>query len=65
VRDIVQQLPPFVTTVGLFVDATPEQVREVLAQVPLSLLQFHGDECCGILSAIWCAVDKSPSNAAR
>ena len=44
VRDIVQQLPPFVTTVGLFVDASVEQVREVLAQVPLNLLQFHGDE---------------------
>ncbi len=45
VRDIVQQLPPFVTTVGLFVDASVEQVCEVLAQVPLNLLQFHGDEC--------------------
>ena len=31
VRDIVQQLPPFVTTVGLFVDASVEQVCEVLA----------------------------------
>lgn len=44
VRDIVQQLPPFVTTVGLFVDATPQEVHSVLAQVPLNLLQFHGDE---------------------
>lgn len=37
-------LPPFVTTVGLFVDAEPSFVREVLAAVPLDLLQFHGDE---------------------
>jgi phosphoribosylanthranilate isomerase len=37
-------VPPFVTAVGLFVDATEEQVREVLRQVPLTLLQFHGDE---------------------
>lgn len=37
-------LPPFVTTVGLFVDAEPPFVREALAAVPLDLLQFHGDE---------------------
>ncbi|MDB5764227.1 MAG: phosphoribosylanthranilate isomerase [Herminiimonas sp.] len=35
---------PFVTSVGLFVNATPKQVAEVVEQVPLSLLQFHGDE---------------------
>ena len=37
-------LPPFVTTVGLFVDATPGVVESVLALAPLDLLQFHGDE---------------------
>ncbi len=37
-------LPPFVSTVGLFVDADPAFVREALAAVPLDLLQFHGDE---------------------
>lgn len=37
-------LPPFVTTVGLFVDADAGYVHEVLAAVPLDLLQFHGDE---------------------
>lgn len=42
--ELVQALPPFVTTVGLFVDPTAEAVHEVLAQVPLDLLQFHGDE---------------------
>jgi phosphoribosylanthranilate isomerase len=41
---IVGALPPFVTTVGLFVDAAPEAVWAVLAAVPLDLLQFHGDE---------------------
>jgi phosphoribosylanthranilate isomerase len=43
-RAIVEALPPFVTTVGLFVDAEASHVREVLAAVPLQLLQFHGDE---------------------
>lgn len=42
--DIIQQLPAFVTTVGLFVDAEPEFVRSVQSAVPLDLLQFHGDE---------------------
>lgn len=41
---IATQLPPFVDAVGLFVDAAPEHVYEVLSQVRLSLLQFHGDE---------------------
>jgi len=43
-RAIVGALPPFVTTVGLFVDESAEQVRRVLELVPLDLLQFHGDE---------------------
>jgi phosphoribosylanthranilate isomerase len=43
-RMIARALPPFVTTVGLFVDATADTVREALAAVPLGLLQFHGDE---------------------
>lgn len=37
-------VPPFVTRVGLFVNAEAHFVRETLAQVPLDLLQFHGDE---------------------
>jgi phosphoribosylanthranilate isomerase len=41
---IVNALPPFVTRVGLFVDAKPEQIRQVLDKVGLDLLQFHGDE---------------------
>ncbi len=37
-------VPPFVTVVGLFVNPLAEYVREVLAQVPLDVLQFHGEE---------------------
>ena len=43
-RSIVDILPPFVTTVGLFVNAEAGAVRETLANEPLQLLQFHGDE---------------------
>ena len=41
---IVRALPPFVTVVGLFVDALEDYVRAVLERVPLDLLQFHGNE---------------------
>jgi phosphoribosylanthranilate isomerase len=37
-------LPPFVSVVGLFVNAEADFVRQVLGSVPLDLLQFHGDE---------------------
>ncbi|MGQ5523694.1 phosphoribosylanthranilate isomerase [Chitinimonas sp. PSY-7] len=43
-HEIVAATPPFVTTVGLFVDAEPSLVEGVLRTVPLDLLQFHGDE---------------------
>jgi len=41
---IVAALPPLVTVVGLFMNAEPEAVRAVLTEIPLHLLQFHGDE---------------------
>ena len=37
-------LPPFVTRVGLFVDASPDRVKGILQAVSLDLLQFHGEE---------------------
>jgi phosphoribosylanthranilate isomerase len=37
-------LPPFVTPVGLFVNASAAQVREACEAIPSLLLQFHGDE---------------------
>lgn len=41
---IVRALPPFVTAVGLFVDAPEEEVRTVAARAGIHLLQFHGSE---------------------
>lgn len=41
---IVKNLPPFVSSVGLFVDADPKSVFTVLETVQLDVLQFHGDE---------------------
>ena len=41
---IARALPPFVPCVGLFVDATAAEIDQILSKVPLSVLQFHGEE---------------------
>lgn len=41
---IAAALPPFVTTVGLFVNPDAADVRAALGALRLDLLQFHGDE---------------------
>ncbi len=41
---ISQSLPPFVTRVGLFVNAEAGFIKQTLVVMPLDLLQFHGDE---------------------
>jgi len=43
-RRIAGMLPPFVTRVGLFVNATVDEINKVLQAVALDLLQFHGTE---------------------
>ena len=42
--EFVRTLPPFVTAVGLFVNPAVREVENVLRDVPLNLLQFHGEE---------------------
>lgn len=41
---IASALPPFVTTVGLFVDAGEAYIQSALERVSLDCLQFHGEE---------------------
>lgn len=43
-KDLVKVIPPFALSVGLFVDPSIEAVERVLQEVPLDLLQFHGEE---------------------
>ena len=49
-REIVAALPPFITTVALFMDDAAALVRQVVDEVDPALLQFHGDE-----DDDWCA----------
>ena len=47
--ELMRALPPFVMSVGLFVDAAASAVTQTLASARVDLLQFHGDE-----SAAYC-----------
>lgn len=54
--ELLRSVPPFVVATGLFVNPSRDYVEEVLAKVPLDLLQFHGDEpqeFCESFSARW------------
>jgi len=42
--DIVRGLPPFISTVGVFVDESPEEVERVLSLTGIEIAQFHGHE---------------------
>ena len=56
VAELLKELPPFVVSVGLFVNASTAELQEVLAKAPVQLLQFHGDEtpeqCHALASAV-------------
>ena len=42
--ELARRLPPFVTPVLLFVNASPDFIAQGVAAVPNAVLQFHGDE---------------------
>ncbi|HEY8606793.1 MAG TPA: phosphoribosylanthranilate isomerase [Noviherbaspirillum sp.] len=54
---LVAGLPPYVTVTGLFVNASRADVDAVVRQVPVGLLQFHGDESVADCQAIAAAVN--------
>jgi len=60
-RALVTRVPPSIATVGLVVDASPDELARLLDTVPLTVLQFHGDETPEQVAA----VDRPRIKAAR
>ena len=52
---LARELPPYVTPVGLFVNAEPATIAAATAAIPNLVLQFHGDE-----SPTQCAAARRP-----
>jgi len=46
--EVMSAVPAMLTTVGVFVNPAPAELAAVLAQVPLDLVQFHGDESAAV-----------------
>ena len=55
---LISQVPPFVMTVGLFVNASIDEVVKTVVQAPVSLLQFHGDETSQQCAAMAAAANR-------
>ena len=63
--ELASLLPAFVTPVLLFVNDTPERIRQACAAVPGALLQFHGDESAEFCEAMSQATGRPHLKAAR
>ncbi len=62
---LIAQIPPFVSTVGLFVNASADEVQAVVAQTSIAMLQFHGDETMEQCASIAAAVNRPFMRAIR
>lgn len=51
-RQIRQALPPFVSLVGVFVDASPEDINMIVSEAQLDIVQLHGVEHPSMISEI-------------
>ena len=59
VKAIIDELPPFVTTVGVFVDSSIDEIREAISVCGLDLAQLHGNESPDICAALFPRVIKA------
>ena len=43
-RDIIRKLPPFIKSVGVFVNEIPDKISEIIGYCGIDNIQLHGDE---------------------
>ena len=58
-REIVNELPPFICKVGVFVDSSLDEVREAMAVAGLDMAQLHGTESPEYCQSLFPRVIKS------
>ncbi len=51
-RELARDIPPEVMKIGVFVDASREEIEEAFREVPLDVIQFHGDESAEFIKEI-------------
>lgn len=70
-REITRALPPWVWRVGVFVNASVDEMRAAVAEAGLDIVQLHGDETVDVAEAMGTRVmkalsrDEDPETAAR
>lgn len=52
IKRLVGELPPFILTVGVFVNEDPQIVRNIMDECGLLFAQLHGDESAGYCEAL-------------
>ncbi|MFJ7935356.1 phosphoribosylanthranilate isomerase [Sporosarcina sp. NPDC096371] len=51
-QELAREIPPGVLKIGVFVDASPEEMKEAYQKVPLDVIQFHGNESADFIDKV-------------
>lgn len=62
---LLAEIPPFVSSVGLFVNIAEAELQAIVAKAPVQLLQFHGDETPDQCASLAASVNRSFIRAFR